>query len=255
MQIVRSVAPATAAGEVSTAAPSATSRSSFFVSMSCTTSEKPAFSRLRAIGPPILPSPMNPTFPVMPSSSISSCARAKPLSRTAGVWLTDCRPPPAVGPSGALSRIAEGGLSAGSVRCPAQRADLGELARQLHPSLAGILGLVEFAVMAARNDEPRVGRMRREGPNRRVRLHRQFRHAPILAAIGRALDRAGRADGAVARRDKQRVGIVRLLREAAAIGQGELAADAEPGPAFAAVMAREDLARRRRQHDRAAIDD
>src|SRR3954468_14229208 len=63
MQIVRSQAPATAAGEVSIAAPAATSGSSFFASMSCTTSEKPAFARLSAIGPPILPSPMNPTLP------------------------------------------------------------------------------------------------------------------------------------------------------------------------------------------------
>src|SRR5947199_857234 len=142
-----------------------------------------------------------------------------------------------------------------SVRRPAQGADLGELARQFRPALAGILGLVEFAVMATRDDEPGIGWMRRESPDRRVRLHRQFRHPPILAAVGRALDRAGRAHRAVAGCDKQRIGIIRLLRQAAAIGQGELVANPKPGPAFALVMACEDLARRRRQHRGAAIDD
>src|ERR1700731_4363447 len=63
MQIVRSHALATAAGDVTVAAPAATSGSSLLGSMSCTTSEKPAFARLCAIGPPILPSPMNPTLP------------------------------------------------------------------------------------------------------------------------------------------------------------------------------------------------
>src|SRR5205814_9544647 len=63
MQIVRSQAPATAAGDVSIAAPAATSGSSFFGSISCTTSSKPPFARLSAIGPPILPSPINPTLP------------------------------------------------------------------------------------------------------------------------------------------------------------------------------------------------
>src|SRR5262249_36519231 len=106
------------------------------------------------------------------------------------------------------------GSTARLVRRPAQGADLGELARQLRPVLAGILALLKPAVMAPRHNEPGIGLVRRKGPDRRVRLHRQFRHAPVLAAIGRALDRAGRADGAVARRDKQRLGIVRLLHEA-----------------------------------------
>src|SRR6266566_1094007 len=68
MQIVRSEAAATAAGEVSTAAPSAISGSSFLGSMSCTTKAKPTFNRLCAIGPPMLPRPMNPTLPGMASS-------------------------------------------------------------------------------------------------------------------------------------------------------------------------------------------
>src|SRR3981189_32267 len=63
MQIGRAQASATADGDVSIAAPWATSGSSFFGSISCTTSEKPAFARLSAIGPPILPSPMTPTLP------------------------------------------------------------------------------------------------------------------------------------------------------------------------------------------------
>src|SRR5437660_8800159 len=85
-----------------------------------------------------------------------------------------------------------------SVRRPAQRADLGELARQFRPALAGILALVEFAVMAARDDESGIGLVRRKSPDRRVRFHRQFRHMPAFAAIGRALDCAGRADRTVA---------------------------------------------------------
>src|SRR2546423_12626189 len=131
-----------------------------------------------------------------------------------------------------------------SVRHPAQGADLGELARQFRPALAGILGLVEFAVMATRDDEPGIRWMRRKGPDRRVRLYRQFRHPPILAAIRRALDRSGGAHRAVAGCDKQRVRVIRLLRQAAAIGQGELVADPKPGPAFALVMAPRNLARR-----------
>src|SRR5438067_13926180 len=75
-----------------------------------------------------------------------------------------------------------------SVRRPAQRADLGELARQFRPALAGILALVEFAVMAARDDESAIGLVRRKSPDRRVQFHRQFRHMPAFAPICRALD-------------------------------------------------------------------
>src|SRR4029077_9326597 len=71
MQMVRSHALATAAGDVTVAAPSATSGGSFFGSISCTTSEKPAFARLSAIGPPILPSPMNPTLPGIVSPPVA----------------------------------------------------------------------------------------------------------------------------------------------------------------------------------------
>src|SRR5439155_333311 len=120
---------------------------------------------------------------------------------------------------------------------------------------AGILALVQFAVMAACHDQAWIGRMGREGPDRRVWLDRQTRRLPALAAIGRTLDRPGRADRAIAGRDEQRVGIVGLLREAPAIGQRELLADPEPYPVLAAVVAREDLARRRGQHGRPAIDD
>ena len=62
MQIVRWHLAATASGEVSTVAPAATSGSSRAGLMSCTTSSNPALTRLSAIGPPILPSPMNPTM-------------------------------------------------------------------------------------------------------------------------------------------------------------------------------------------------
>src|SRR6188474_2233819 len=49
-------------------ADAATSALSFAVlagSMSCTTSGTSAFARLRAIGPPMAPSPMNPTLPAI----------------------------------------------------------------------------------------------------------------------------------------------------------------------------------------------
>ena len=65
MQIVRWHLAATASGEVSTVAPAATSGSSRAELISCTTSSNPAFTRLRAIGPPILPSPTNPTLPAI----------------------------------------------------------------------------------------------------------------------------------------------------------------------------------------------
>src|SRR4051795_3119392 len=65
MQIVRWHRAATASGEASTLAPAATSGSSWAGLMSCTTSSNPAFTRLSAIGPPILPSPINPTLPAI----------------------------------------------------------------------------------------------------------------------------------------------------------------------------------------------
>jgi hypothetical protein len=65
MQIVRWHLAATASGEVSTVAPAATSGSSRAELISCTTSSNPAFTRLSAIGPPILPSPTNPTLPAI----------------------------------------------------------------------------------------------------------------------------------------------------------------------------------------------
>src|SRR3954454_22057966 len=65
MQIVRWHLAATASGEASTLAPAATSGSSRAGLMSCTTSSNPAFTRLSAIGPPILPSPINPTLPTI----------------------------------------------------------------------------------------------------------------------------------------------------------------------------------------------
>ena len=65
MTMVRSTAAATACAETATSAPSAFNGSVFALSMSCTTSAKPAFARLSAIGPPMAPSPMNPTLPAM----------------------------------------------------------------------------------------------------------------------------------------------------------------------------------------------
>src|SRR5580704_2951100 len=142
-----------------------------------------------------------------------------------------------------------------SVWRPGDRPDLGEFARQFAPGIAGVFASVQFAVMAARDDQAGIGGMRRECPDRRIGRPWQIQQLPALAAILRALDRPGGADRAVTGRDKQRLRIVRLLDQAAAIGQVELLADAEPLPAVAAVMAREDLARRRRQHGRAAIDE
>ena len=70
MTMVRSTAAATASAESATSAPLAFSGAVLAVSMSCTTSWKPAFARLRAIGPPMAPSPMNPIFPAI---SFSPC--------------------------------------------------------------------------------------------------------------------------------------------------------------------------------------
>src|SRR5204863_2725233 len=73
------------------------------------------------------------------------------------------RPSPAfrLRPQASSPAVRERGLWAGSVRDPAQGADFGEFARQFRPALAGILGLVQFAVMTARDDEPGIGWMRR----------------------------------------------------------------------------------------------
>src|SRR5262245_28494381 len=65
MTMVRSTAAATASAEPATVAPFAFSGSVFDLSTSLTTSEKPALARLSAIGPPMAPSPMNPTLPGM----------------------------------------------------------------------------------------------------------------------------------------------------------------------------------------------
>src|SRR5260370_32246618 len=65
MQIVRWHLPATASAEASTVAPAATSGATLAGLMSCTTSSNPALTRLSAIGPPILPSPIKPTVLVI----------------------------------------------------------------------------------------------------------------------------------------------------------------------------------------------
>src|ERR1700730_16681842 len=65
MQIVRWHLAATASAEASTDAPTATSGATLAGLMSYTTSSNPALTRLSAIGPPILPSPIKPTVPVI----------------------------------------------------------------------------------------------------------------------------------------------------------------------------------------------
>ena len=65
MTIVRSVPAATCSGESTTLAPRSRSRPTLAGSMSWTTSAKPRWTTLSAIGRPMLPSPMNPTGPAM----------------------------------------------------------------------------------------------------------------------------------------------------------------------------------------------
>src|SRR4051794_32029864 len=109
--------------------------------------------------------------------------------------------------------------------------------------------------MATGDYAPRIGGVRPEGPDRRIRHCWQIQRLPALAAILRALDRPCGAHGAVAGGDEQRFRIVHLLRKAAAVAQMETAADPEPLPALAAVVALEDLVRCGRQHSGAAVDD
>src|SRR5215469_15888042 len=135
-----------------------------------------------------------------------------------------------------------------SIRDPAHRADFGKFARQLLPAVAGVLGRVELAVMAAGDDALGVGRVRRERPDRRIRLDRQGQHLPFVAAVARAVDAAGTTDRAVAAGDEERLRVVDLLGQRAAIGQLEAAVDAERDPAVAGVAGGENLARRRGQH-------
>src|SRR4029450_3019796 len=66
--MVRSTAAATASALPASSAPLARTAAVLLRSISCTTSLWPAFARLRAIGPPMAPSPMNPTLPAIPAS-------------------------------------------------------------------------------------------------------------------------------------------------------------------------------------------
>src|SRR4029453_13677518 len=63
--MVRSTAAATASALPASSAPLARTAAVLLWSMSCTTSLWAALARLRAIGPPMAPSPMNPTLPAM----------------------------------------------------------------------------------------------------------------------------------------------------------------------------------------------
>ena len=65
IRIVRSTAAATASALPASSAPWARTAAVLLWSMSWTTSLWPAFARLSAIGPPMAPSPMNPTLPAM----------------------------------------------------------------------------------------------------------------------------------------------------------------------------------------------
>src|SRR5215468_2361931 len=72
MTMMRSAAAATACAEPATSAPLAFKGRLLASSMSLTTSEKPALTRLSAIGPPMAPSPMNPNLPGMECSLLSA---------------------------------------------------------------------------------------------------------------------------------------------------------------------------------------
>src|SRR6267378_4845918 len=72
MQMVRATLAATASAEVARVAPRVFQTSALPGSMSCTTSEKPCLTRFSAIGPPMFPSPMNPTVPAITPPSLGS---------------------------------------------------------------------------------------------------------------------------------------------------------------------------------------
>src|ERR1700694_5696922 len=63
--IVRSVAAATSSGEPTTRAPRSRSGSLLSGATSWTTRANPFLARFNAMGPPMLPSPMNPTAPAI----------------------------------------------------------------------------------------------------------------------------------------------------------------------------------------------
>src|SRR5215813_1553956 len=65
MQMVRSTAAATLSADSTMVAPRARHSPVLTGSMSCATSAKPCLTRLAAMGPPMAPSPMNPTVPDM----------------------------------------------------------------------------------------------------------------------------------------------------------------------------------------------
>src|SRR3954468_11208795 len=72
MQIVRRHSAAAADGVFTTRAPAAASGATRSGLMSWTITSNPALTRFNAIGPPMAPTPTNPTFPVM---TISPCVR------------------------------------------------------------------------------------------------------------------------------------------------------------------------------------
>src|SRR4029453_7034353 len=63
--MVGSPPPPTGSALPASSAPLARTAAVLLWSMSCTTSLWPAFARLSAIGPPMAPSPINPTLPAM----------------------------------------------------------------------------------------------------------------------------------------------------------------------------------------------
>src|SRR5262245_64542709 len=75
--ITTSLAAATARGEAAAVAPASTSEATAFGLTSCTVSRWPFLRTLRAIGPPIVPSPMKPTSVI--ASPPSRRARSRPV--------------------------------------------------------------------------------------------------------------------------------------------------------------------------------
>src|SRR5262249_24138595 len=100
---------------------------------------------------------------------------------------------------------------------PGQGARFGEFASQVDPGISGIMARKQLAVMGASEDPIRVGAMGGKRPNRRIRLDRQRQRPAALPAIVGALDRTRTADGSITGGDEQRLWVVSLQRQAAAV--------------------------------------
>lgn len=124
-----------------------------------------------------------------------------------------------------------------SSRRPRQGADLAELAPQLLPRRAAVGGAIHLPAHAVGIDERRIGSMHGKVPHRAVGPPWHLGRLPVRAAVERTRHQARRAGGCIAVAQQQHLGLRRVLRQAAKVGQGQALAQLERRPGVAGVEA------------------